>query len=1641
MSRIDSRFRAALILVLALALTIAGCQVVAMPRAAASPVAPYPGCPLETTAPGSTVECVAETLTTTRQRLATNCFGSRELQPDALYDVGDCIAANTIQAEAIGQARAITQYNHQRVFGDSAPLGQITPNLQWEVTIPGGRPDIVLYDRTTPGSPVYLIEAKMALGGRGDALADAQLRRYVEAFPAGPTNRPIQRYSVGSYSDSFRIQVRKCAGAGTNEVINHYTVSSSISTGVMIISDAQPEIRKCGDNPTPPATATATATATPTATTTVSPTATATATETATPTTTVQPPVPVPVGGGDDESDWDKFLDEHPELQNIPWPDLEDAAIAAGVGLALAAGIAACMATGVCETLAAAMGAALLAEEGAAAIGTLVTLAMGALAALIGWNIFGEPHIATLDGFAYDLQSVGEFHLLQAPDANIDIQARFTPVSANLSKFSALAFEINDNQVELNGGTLLVNGNPVSLSGGQFYDLGGGAGIMRGGRGNGFYDVVFPGSGDRLLMMWNGSNVGFHVPAGMQTKGLLGNHNGNPLDDLALSDGTPLPANSSTTVLHGRYADSWRVTDLDSGFSYADGESTATYTDRAFPADVVTIGDFTEAEIAVGTDTCQQAGVLPGPQFEDCVFDVVATGDNSYAESAAGVTTALVDASDHYFDDAGDLAEGFEGTVGANFAAPHYFSDPSTTRMAGPLFDTPGYTISARTVGRHQSLRVRADLYAFGNIGGDDLPQTVSLTLDGTAVGTINFDGTDGPSLSGGLTGTIERTAVNTTEAGTPYSEYALDITLPHTAASVDLQFTPKYFRGVLDTSLGVDNIDLTLSIPAANSFDVTLPLTVPSSQAPTAQGAGVIEVAGGQDAYQFSLDAPARIAVQAASCTAVPTVSVLNTGTGTRTPLLSSCGNALSPELPAGSYRLEFYARSASSYTLSLYLKPDAQSFDLGTVTDPVTISDGAPAAGAGNLETGLSRDDYSFALSSAATVAFDFSQTSATLHWSLTKPDGSTASGNGNARLENLPAGNYQLQVGDLDNFGTRGSYQLVLTPAVPQSFDLGALPDTAVAPVLSDGVPAAGAGRLESGAAEDDYTLTVPSTGAVELDWTCNTTYGYLNWTLQRADGSTVASNSYCSSQVLSNLAAGSYRLVVKPQWNYAGSYSLTAGMVPAPQVFGLGTLTSAATISDGVPAAGAGRLEARTSVDEYDFTLGSAESVFADFTGSPFAPLAKLVRADGSTVAQVRGNYRFQSLPAGDYRLLLGNSSSPETAGSYQLALTPAVTQTFALGTLAAPAGLIADGIPSAGAGRLESKAAEDDYTLTVASPGAVELDWSCGSSYGYLNWVLLKPDGSTLYSSSSCGSLVIPTVAAGDYQLVVKPQYEYLGTYSLTAGMVPAPQVFGLGTLPVTTTSISDGVPATGAGRLEFRTSRDEYDFTLPATETLFADFNGSPFAPLATLLRADGSTVAQVRGNYRFQSLPAGDYRLVLGNAGSPETAGGYQLQLTAAAAQSFALGTLTAPAALISDQVPAAGAGRLESKAAEDDYTLTVASTGAVELDWSCGASYGYLNWVLLKPDGSTLYSSSSCGSLVLPSVAAGDYRLVIKPQYEYLGSYSLTAGLVPAAQLFQLGSLAGTVTIADGSPAAGAGRLEFRTSVDEYDFSAAQH
>ena len=81
----------------------------------------------------------------------------------------------------------------------------------------------------------------------------------------------------------------------------------------------------------------------------------------------------------------------------------------------------------------------------------------------IGW---GDPHLVTLDGITYDLQAVGEFHLLQVPSYGLDVQARFAPWngSSSVSLMTRIAFQVGDQSVELlANNSILVDGKKPAV--------------------------------------------------------------------------------------------------------------------------------------------------------------------------------------------------------------------------------------------------------------------------------------------------------------------------------------------------------------------------------------------------------------------------------------------------------------------------------------------------------------------------------------------------------------------------------------------------------------------------------------------------------------------------------------------------------------------------------------------------------------------------------------------------------------------------------------------------------------------------------------------------------------------------------------------------------------------------------------------------------------------------------------------------------------------------------------------------------------------------------------------------------------------------------------------------------------------------
>ncbi len=141
--------------------------------------------------------------------------------------------------------------------------------------------------------------------------------------------------------------------------------------------------------------------------------------------------------------------------------------------------------------------------------------------------------------------------------------------------------------------------------------------------------------------------------------------------------------------------------------------------------------------------------------------------------------------------------------------------------------------------------------------------------------------------------------------------------------------------------------------------------------------------------------------------------------------------------------------------------------------------VSNGKPGKGAGNIESPGVRDIYMFSAQAGQTVYFqmidfDFNINSSKVHWQVIDERGFeifetcfSCGDPGNKILDN--GGTYTLTVGDDKNPGM-GTYSFKIWNVPP--------PDTfsvSIGQEISNGVPGAGAGNIESPGVKDIYTFT--------------------------------------------------------------------------------------------------------------------------------------------------------------------------------------------------------------------------------------------------------------------------------------------------------------------------------------------------------------------------------------------------------------------------------------------------------------------------------------------------------------------------------------------------------------------------------------
>ena len=280
-------------------------------------------------------------------------------------------------------------------------------------------------------------------------------------------------------------------------------------------------------------------------------------------------------------------------------------------------------------------------------------------------NHIGDPHTHTVNGKAFDFQSVGEFTLLRDGD-RMEVQVRQTPVAtqhpitddysgltACVSIITAVAARIGRHRVAMQPGRegrlvqFYLDGKPTKLSP-EGIDL------------DAHRVSAFDANGETGLRIdyedgtvvtatpsfWNAHNVWYIDVSVSNTQADEGVMGFVPKDSWLprLSNGTtvgPKPAS-----LHDRYvqlyqtfADSWRVTDATSLFVYAPGTSTKTFTDVEWPAgkppcklkpefQIPGVQVHKGMPVADAEKVC--AAVKSKDLHANCVFDVATTGDETF---------------------------------------------------------------------------------------------------------------------------------------------------------------------------------------------------------------------------------------------------------------------------------------------------------------------------------------------------------------------------------------------------------------------------------------------------------------------------------------------------------------------------------------------------------------------------------------------------------------------------------------------------------------------------------------------------------------------------------------------------------------------------------------------------------------------------------------------------------------------------------------------------------------------------------------------------------------------------------------------------------------------------------------------------
>jgi hypothetical protein len=387
----------------------------------------------------------------------------------------------------------------------------------------------------------------------------------------------------------------------------------------------------------------------------------------------------------------------------------------------------------------------------------------------------------------------------------------------------------------------------------------------------------------------------------------------------------------------------------------------------------------------------------------------------------------------------------------------------------------------------------------------------------------------------------------------------------------------------------------------------------------------------------------------------------------------------------------------------------------------------------------------------------------------------------------------------------------------------------------------------------------------------------------------------------------------------------------------------------TVSDGVPAPGAGNIEVGGAVDSYSFDAEAGDvAIFDVLAGNAGTFRWRLEAPDGSAVFDGLYVDRTEPLATGTY-ILSVRGATATTVGTYsfRLLLTPPADE-FTIGF----GDTVSDGVPGPGAGNVEVPGAVDRYRFEGTSGQVAILDALTGST-NQVRWSLHAPNGTEVFDAFYVDQAVV-LPETGTYTLSVNGlNISSSGIYSFRLVGAPAAQEF---TIQFGDT-VSDGVPAPGAGNVEAAGAIDRYLFDGAAGQVAILDaLTGSTNEVRWSLHAPDGTEVFDTfYVDQEVTLLDTGTYTLTVSGLNVTST-GVYSFQLVDVPPQidEFAIEF----GDTVSDGVPGPGAGNLEGPGAVDRY-LFEGTAGQVAILDALTGSTNEVRWSLHAPDGTEVFDA----------------------------------------------------------------------------------